>query len=264
MGHLYDAHCHLGFADDAVAIAQQARSYGIHALCSTVSPEGFDRTRMLLAGLPNIAVGLGLHPWWIDEGRVGTSDLTIFEGLAPEAPFIGEVGLDFSRYRKRTRQAQTEAFARTMGCIKEHCPGKPVFLHAVRSTEAVLGILEQLDLFASNDCVFHWFTGSAQQLHRAAAQGAWFSCSARMAKGQQGAQLVAMVPAERLLVETDAPAHEGDAWSAAEWASGIESAIEAIAAARDCGADEARALIAGNYERLCARMGMQALVRGRR
>ena len=103
---LFDLHCHLDFDPDTRAAAQVLAELGMGAFSTTVTPEGYERARGLLEPFGNVRVGLGLHPWWIADGRLGPQDVALFERLAKDERFIGEVGLDFGRDRAETRDAQ--------------------------------------------------------------------------------------------------------------------------------------------------------------
>ena len=54
-------------------------------------------------------------------------------------------------------------------------------------------------------CIFHWFTGTAAERRRAIEAGAWFSINPRMLKTKSGRETIKAIPADRLLLETDAP-----------------------------------------------------------
>jgi TatD DNase family protein len=53
--------------------------------------------------------------------------------------------------------------------------------------------------------VLHWFTGSKAEARRAAELGCYFSVNAAMFRNDRGRDLVATLPSDRLLTETDAP-----------------------------------------------------------
>ena len=109
---LFDLHCHLDFDPDTRAAAQVLAELCIGAFSTTVTPEGYERARGLLEPFGNVRVGLGLHPWWIADGRLGPQDVALFERLAKDERFIGEVGLDFGRDRAETRDAQVAGVRR--------------------------------------------------------------------------------------------------------------------------------------------------------
>ena len=94
---LFDLHCHLDFDPDVRVAAQELAELDMGAFSTTVTPEGYEWACELLEPFGNVRVGLGLHPWWIADGRLGSQDVALFERLAKDERFIGEVGLDFGR-----------------------------------------------------------------------------------------------------------------------------------------------------------------------
>ena len=91
---LFDLHCHLDFDPDVRVAAQELAELDMGAFSTTVTPEGYEWACELLEPFGNVRVGLGLHPWWIADGRLGSQDVALFERLAKDERFIGEVGLD--------------------------------------------------------------------------------------------------------------------------------------------------------------------------
>ena len=106
---LFDLHCHLDFDPDVRVAAQELAELDMGAFSTTVTPEGYEWACELLEPFGNVRVGLGLHPWWIADGRLGSQDVALFERLAKDERFIGEVGLDFGRDRAATRDMQVAA-----------------------------------------------------------------------------------------------------------------------------------------------------------
>jgi TatD DNase family protein len=69
-------------------------------------------------------------------------------------------------------------------------------------------VLKMLETFLPQNkgtAVLHWFTGSASEAKRAAQLGCYFSVNLEMLKSEQRRNLVASLPRERLLTETDGP-----------------------------------------------------------
>ena len=119
METLYDMHCHLGFAPSPDATAKDGAEAGIGAFSCTVEPAEYEQLQLILADASNVALGLGAHPWWIADGRVGETELARFCELARTTRVIGEIGLDFAgpRDTEESRALQTCAFA----CILAAC-----------------------------------------------------------------------------------------------------------------------------------------------
>ena len=266
---LFDMHCHLDFAPEAdwVALAGEAAALDISALSVTVTPEGYVRARQTLDGnTSHVRVGLGLHPWWVADGRCGEEAVALFEQLAPAARRIGEIGLDLAGARGEgdARTAQLTAFDRALAAICDEgtsenallgatpassdtpftgapagassarptCP-KLISFHAVRAANFVLDALEQHGTAERHRCVFHWFSGTSDELTRAVRAGCFFSVNARMLATKRGRTYARAIPEKRLLLETDAPAREGMPWSAQQWRAQLVETLTLLAETRD-------------------------------
>jgi TatD DNase family protein len=83
--------------------------------------------------------------------------------------------------------------------------------------------------------VLHWFTGSLSEARRAAALGCYFSINTEMARTERGRALLAALPSDRLLTETDGPFTQVSG-RPAEPANAI-AAVEALATVRAVDAD---------------------------
>ncbi len=224
-----DMHCHLGFSPRFEELTAEVEASGSAVFCNTVTPAEFTRLRglqldtesakeradapdsmqMRQAGSP-VVLGLGLHPWWVpDDGSAPAATLGEFEELLPRATAVGEIGLDFSKTRVTTRDAQTHAFGR----ILELCSQRgdlTLSVHAVKSADVVLDMLEESKVLESCRCIMHWFSGTSQDLSRAVSLGCWFSVGNRMADSKRGREYIKAIPPNRILLETDLPANEGD------------------------------------------------------
>lgn len=213
---MVDMHCHLDFALNGTEVARAASAAGIGALCTTVEPCAYEPTRIAFADAPSVRTALGMHPWWIARGLVSHADVSLFEEHAANAPFIGEIGLDFAARWEGTFEAQVDAFARAIRSCGE-AGGKVVSVHAVKAASAVLDILEAGDFCRRNAVIMHWFSGTSDELVRACDAGCYFSVGARMLVTKRGRAYARRIPADRLLVETDAPPQPGDSMDFAAW-----------------------------------------------
>ncbi len=199
---LHDAHIHLDFMDNAREVALAARDEGLGMFANTVTPAGFLRTREAAGDLENVHVGLGQHPWWVDE-----ANLELFDELLPTTRWVGEVGLDLSPKRPH-HERQIEAFrhiARRCGASGD----KVLSIHSVRAADEVLSTLEETGCTQTCRCVFHWFSGSTEDLWRTIRAGCWFSVNEMQAGTRRAKEQLKLIPAERLLLETDLPPGEG-------------------------------------------------------
>lgn len=233
----YDLHCHLDFADDPCALAAELDECGISCLSVTVTPEGYERARAQLAACANVRVGLGLHPWWVSAGSCGTEQVERFEALLADAKFVGEVGLDFGVRHEATRTAQVVAFERiAAGCATQG--GKVLSIHAVRAAGVVLDILERHGTTEGNACIFHWFSGTSDELQRAIKLGCFFSVGERMLATKRGRAYAQAIPLERLLLETDLPPEAGSADPCALMNTSLDEALATLENLRGEGATQ--------------------------
>ena len=216
---LADMHCHLDFSSDMAVLARLAQAHGVVAFSNTVTPEGYLAASEALAGFPNVRTGVGLHPWWVADGRCGAEQVELACRLIQETCFVGEVGLDLAPRRKGTFETQLDAFERIVdACCAQG--GKVISIHAVRSATAVLDVLERHNATHGNTYILHWFSGSSQELVRARELGCHFSVNPNMLATKRGRAYVRQIPPGRLLLETDLPdegtdaAQAGPAWIA--------------------------------------------------
>lgn len=231
METLYDMHCHMGFAPEPVAVAKAGAKAGIGALSCTVEPAEYERLLPVLAAAPNVALGLGAHPWWVADGRVGAAELNRFCELARTTRFIGEIGLDFAgpRDTEKSRARQMAAFSRILAACDAETMPKLISVHAVNAAAMALDLLERAGTLARHRVILHWFSGTSDDLHRAVDLGCFFSVGPRMLASRRGREYARQIPLEQLLLETDMPSREGDGLPAEVWEAELGNALSGIA-----------------------------------
>ena len=159
---------------------------------------------------------------------------------------IGEIGLDLSWRHVHSRSEQLRMF-KTIADWAAHSEGKLLSLHSVKATQEVIDILDQTGALQTCACIFHWFTGSSNLLHRAIQSGCYFSCGPRMLATAKGREYVKAIPVKRLLLETDAPPERGIPYSFAKLYAELESVAQSIAAIKG---EESLEIIAGTSDQL--------------
>lgn len=252
MEELYDMHCHLDFAEGSEEVARASAQAGIRALSCTVVPSSYVSDLEKFQGCDNVTLALGMHPWWVADNRISEVDVARFEQLLPEAGFIGEVGLDLAGTRKAAKTRQVEVLTRLLQGIHDAGDGRVITFHAVHAATALMDLLEELGTLKGNQAIFHWFQGSHEEFGRAVASGAFLTVGMRMMATERGALFAATIPDDQLLVETDAPAHEGSVWGADIWHQEIQNAVKGLAELRGCSSEHIASLVAANAERVLA------------
>lgn len=246
---LWDAHVHAGWLEDPAAVAREAAGRGLGMLSVTVTPTEYLGLVEALAGEGNVALAAGLHPWWIRDAR----DADALCELLPDVRLVGEIGLDAAPRRVGTWDAQLGAFERICRtCSETSDPAAPKVLsiHAVRAAGPALDVLEQSGAAARCRCVLHWFSGSSEELWRAVRLGCWFSLGERSLATRRGREYARVLPAERLLTETDLPEAEHSSGGAGDVAASLERTLTGIAHARNAGLESLAGQVANNVRRL--------------
>ena len=234
---LFDMHCHLDRMANADEVAREAAANDMALFCTTVTPADALAARSRFGTPPNVRVGVGLHPWWVADGGCGEIEIEQAAQLAAVSRFIGEVGLDFGPRHAANAQRQLDALeAIARACAGHPVEGRVLSVHAVRSAGEALDVLERHGLTASAHCIFHWFSGTSDQLARALDSGCLFSISERMLATRRGREYARQIPLDRLLLETDLPEQLDKPCSADQIEASLMRALHELAHLR--GTDE--------------------------
>lgn len=144
---------------------------------------------------------------------------------------VGEIGLDYAPSHCETRTLQQQVFSQVIktSCNYAQAINTRVVLsiHAVKACGDVLDILEHYQAFQHCACVFHWFSGSCENLHRAVRNGAYFSVGTRMLHSKRGAEYLKLIPRTSRLIETDFP-HQDTTIPPDEWRKTLETIAAAL------------------------------------
>jgi TatD DNase family protein len=202
---LVDTHCHLNHPrllrrlPEMLARAHQA---GV----SDMIVVGYDlpSSRLaveLAAQHEGLWAAVGIHPH--DAGAVTDSDFVEIRALAraDKVVAIGETGLDF--YRDLSpRPAQMESFERHLDLAFEL--RLPAVIHCREAQDSVLEVVSSRQ---QARLVWHCFDASLEQLERAVGLGLVLGFGGRLTHRAAGElrDLAKQAPADRILLETDAP-----------------------------------------------------------
>jgi TatD DNase family protein len=198
---LIDFHCHLDLFPDPASAVSDAEAAGIYTLTVTTTPKAWPRNHDLTHKTKYVRAALGLHPQLIAER---SAEIKLWEKYLPQARYVGEVGLDAGPSYYRSMDLQKEVFTRILQKCAE-IGGKVLTVHSVRAATPVLDLIESHLPRQESQIVLHWFTGSKSEARRAIDLGCYFSINAPMLRNDRGRALVAALPSDRLLTETDGP-----------------------------------------------------------
>lgn len=205
---LIDSHCHLDFpdfADELDAIVGRARTAGIGRMVTiSTRVRRFAQLEAITQRFDDIYCSIGTHPHHAaEEPDVTIADLVKI-AAAKKVVAIGEAGLDY-HYDTSPRDAQERGFRTHIAASRE--TGLPLVIHAREADEDIARILEEESGKGAFPFVLHCFTGGAELARRGVALGGYVSFSGILTfkNGQSHRDIAVGMPADRLLVETDAP-----------------------------------------------------------
>lgn len=233
------------------AVADEATTLDLVLFDCGVDPRDFARAKKRACNRSNIFAGIGLHPWWLADGRCGNAEINLLCEVAAQERLIGEVGLDFSARFAGSEPLQVQAFDRLCDALVQHpLAGRVISIHAVRSAGTVLDVLGSHELLTpspdSPAIIFHWFSGTSNEFVRARNAGCYFSVNERMLASKRGREYARQIPLDRLLLETDAPARPQADASAQQLITSLKSVSRHIAELKNCVVESAESIVLEN------------------
>jgi len=202
---LIDTHCHLNdrkaFPDPQIIVAE-AREAGVDRLVVVgIDIESSEYAIELSELFGDVYATVGLHP--NEAAKFQDSTIADLERLYqhPRALAIGEIGLDY-HWDFATKEQQHRALAAQLDLAE--AIDAPIVFHCREAYDDLLEILERR---RTTRILLHCFGGNQAQLDRALALGAIIGVDGPVTYPKADAlrEIIARVPRDRLLLETDAP-----------------------------------------------------------
>ena len=209
--HLIDTHVHVNFKvfeGDIEAVRNRWQDSGvIHLVHSCVEPGEFVSIQQLANRFPEVSFAIGLHP--LDAHKWTSATTAQILKLAAgdqRVVAIGEIGLDF--YKDDNRQQQQLVFEQQLAIARQL--NKPVIIHCrdgAREVAQTLTKFNQKQGAQPIRGVMHCWGGTPEETQWFLDLGFYISFSGIVTfkKAQQVQASAAMVPSDRLLIETDCP-----------------------------------------------------------
>jgi TatD DNase family protein len=205
---LIDSHCHLDFPDfagDLDAIVERAAAAGVGRII-TISTRVRRLSELLAIAerFPNVYCSVGTHPHHADEEDGIAADELIELTKHPKVVALGEAGLDYF-YDNGSPQAQARGFRAHIAASR--ATGLPLVIHTRDADEDCGRILDDEIAKGAFRAVLHCYTGGRELAMKAIGLGLSISFTGILTfkKSQALRDLAAELPADRIMVETDAP-----------------------------------------------------------
>jgi len=219
---MIDSHAHLDsprYSEDRDVLLARAWNAGVRTILSIGIGDGPDTMHQALdlarayadrPGIPAIYASAGVHPHearLADDAAYAKMDRLLDE---PEVLACGEIGLDYY-YDHSPREVQKAVFTRQMEIAAAH--RKPIIIHCRPSDNSTNAWDDTLDVLESEwsptalGGILHCFTGEWTHARRAMDLGFLISFAGNITfpKAQPIRDVLAQVPLDRVLIETDAP-----------------------------------------------------------
>lgn len=206
---LVDSHCHLDYftqAGEQAEIIARAKEAGVSEMVTIgVTLKQSIEILKIAERFENVWACIGVHP----NHAADILPVVEPEALAklaqhPKVIGIGESGLDYF-YDKAPKDIQAQNFRANIRAAR--LASLPICIHARDADEDIISILKEERQEGHFDFLLHCFSSSRQLAEEAIELGGYFSFSGILTfpKGDSVREVAAIVPKDKLLVETDSP-----------------------------------------------------------
>lgn len=202
--HIFDSHAHYDdarFSEDVCDLLDTLPEKGVSGVISCgVNAESTRFAQALAQKYDYIYAAAGFHPLNLED--VPENAETVLRELLkdPKTVAIGEIGLDY-HYEKESRTEQLALFEMQLRLAKEL--DLPVIVHDREAHDDTLRLLKEIQPTG----VVHCFSGSVEMAKEILKLDMYIGLGGAVTfkNAVKPVEVAAMVPAERLLLETDAP-----------------------------------------------------------
>ncbi|WP_390407831.1 TatD family hydrolase [Lacticaseibacillus jixiensis] len=204
---IFDSHTHLNdtpYAVQEAAYVQQAADLGVVKMAIVGSDTALNAGALRLAReFPNLYAIVGWHPESSKDYTKEAEALLLKQLAEPKTVALGEIGLDY-HWDTSPREIQRRVFKRQLAIARDlHIP---VSIHSRDAFEDSYDILKAAHIEDFGG-IMHSFTGNAEWAKKFLDLGMYISYSGIVSfkNAPEEHESVAVIPQDRLLVETDAP-----------------------------------------------------------
>ncbi|CAM7659172.1 MULTISPECIES: 3'-5' ssDNA/RNA exonuclease TatD [Citrobacter] len=193
------------FSRDRDEVVARALAAGVNGMLLTgTNLHESQQAQRLAQHYPQCWSTAGVHPHDSSQWQPSTEEAIVALAALPEVVAIGECGLDFNR-NFSTPEEQERAFDAQLRIAAEL--QMPVFMHCRDAHTRFLALLDPwLDKLPG--AVLHCFTGTRQEMQACIDRGLYIGITGWVCDERRGLalrEILPFIPADKLLIETDAP-----------------------------------------------------------
>jgi len=205
MSYIFDTHAHYdadAFDEDRAALLTALPGQGVCGVISCATDPASVAANLALAEqYPYIRVAVGIHPEAVAQATPDWLDAIRAAAAHPAVCAIGEIGLDYYWEDNAPREVQLDWCRKQIELALEL--DLPVIFHDREAHEDTLNLLRELKPRG----VLHCFSGSVEMMRDVTALGLYIGLGGAVTfkNARKPVEVAAALPADRLLLETDAP-----------------------------------------------------------
>lgn len=196
MANLYDTHLHLDLQQSKETVLGEIDRNKIYAIAVTNLPPLYEKMSKEINS-KYVRVALGFHPELIGQYQKYIPDMW---RLLPDAKYIGEVGIDLKTGKES--KAMQISFFEELIC---RCNGVGNKILSVHSRASAADVISTIGNNFNGKIILHWYSGTKQNQEQAILNGFYFSVNHAMLTSNSGRKVIANIPNDKILIETDSP-----------------------------------------------------------
>jgi TatD DNase family protein len=194
---MIDTHCHIDLYENPFEIIRECEQESIITIGVTNLPSHFAMGYPHVINCKKVRLALGFHPLYAEQF---TKEFHLFVKYLSMTSYVGEIGLDFSREGKETKDIQLFYFKKILEELKGK--NKILSIHSRKAEKEVLKLLVDYDI---KNAIFHWYSGPLSLISEIVDHGYFFSINPAMIKTKSGQEIISKIPFTNLLTESDGP-----------------------------------------------------------
>lgn len=202
---MFDSHCHLDFSQfdsDRNEVVKRAFDEGIGIITCAVDSAGVNKTLNFYTKFlenKSFFITFGISPTNLDEKEI-KNFINNVETHKDKIIGVGEIGLDYYWVKdENAKEQQRKNFKFFIDLSKKI--NKKIIVHSRNAENDVIEILKE----NKTNAVLHCFSGSIEQAMKAIELGCLISISTTACWSKKGQKMIAKIPIEYIVTETDAP-----------------------------------------------------------